>query len=353
MAGVSPLFTRDFFALARDRLAEGGLFCQWAHIYNMAPRRPAHGGGRLHGRVPAGGAVPRSTKATCCSWAARGPCRSRIPRRSPRAWARRRCARTWPACRCGPRSAWPACSPPVPPTSRPGRGRGAPHRRPARARVPRRRAPCTPTPAARTGRRSSAAPRPATAPEPFRTLKASATAEGWVERARMLEEADSLPPGAGRVPARGGAAIRAPSPRSRASCATALFAGQGADAGSRAEGAGLRTLAGERARGAGAALPQPGPAGRGAGRARRRPRSATCATGAPCCSAPRCRREAGNFEAARGLAEAALQIAPDDADARALVGLCPVRGRRAGARRWRWRSRRLARDPRCGPRARR
>jgi spermidine synthase len=37
MAGVSALFTRDFFRLARARLARGGLFCQWAHIYNMAP----------------------------------------------------------------------------------------------------------------------------------------------------------------------------------------------------------------------------------------------------------------------------------------------------------------------------
>ena len=37
MAGVSSLFTRDFFFLARSRLAPGGLFCQWAHIYNMHP----------------------------------------------------------------------------------------------------------------------------------------------------------------------------------------------------------------------------------------------------------------------------------------------------------------------------
>jgi spermidine synthase len=35
MAGVSGLFTREFFELARSRLAAGGLFCQWAHIYNM------------------------------------------------------------------------------------------------------------------------------------------------------------------------------------------------------------------------------------------------------------------------------------------------------------------------------
>lgn len=38
MAGVSPLFTREFFELARNRLAKGGLFCQWAHIYNMSER---------------------------------------------------------------------------------------------------------------------------------------------------------------------------------------------------------------------------------------------------------------------------------------------------------------------------
>jgi spermidine synthase len=36
MAGVSSLFTREFFELARERLAKGGLFCQWAHIYNLS-----------------------------------------------------------------------------------------------------------------------------------------------------------------------------------------------------------------------------------------------------------------------------------------------------------------------------
>ncbi len=36
MAGVSGLFTREFFELARGRLAPGGLFCQWAHIYNLS-----------------------------------------------------------------------------------------------------------------------------------------------------------------------------------------------------------------------------------------------------------------------------------------------------------------------------
>lgn len=35
MSGVSPLFTVEFFELARSRLAEGGLFCQWVHLYNL------------------------------------------------------------------------------------------------------------------------------------------------------------------------------------------------------------------------------------------------------------------------------------------------------------------------------
>jgi spermidine synthase len=35
MAGVSALFTRDFFLAARARLEPGGVFCQWAHVYNM------------------------------------------------------------------------------------------------------------------------------------------------------------------------------------------------------------------------------------------------------------------------------------------------------------------------------
>jgi spermidine synthase len=38
MAGVSSLFTRDFFLLGKARLRPGGLFCQWAHVYNMAPQ---------------------------------------------------------------------------------------------------------------------------------------------------------------------------------------------------------------------------------------------------------------------------------------------------------------------------
>lgn len=36
MSGVSPLFTVDFFEQARTRLAPGGLFCQWIHLYRLA-----------------------------------------------------------------------------------------------------------------------------------------------------------------------------------------------------------------------------------------------------------------------------------------------------------------------------
>ena len=36
MAGVAALFTREFFAAARDRLAPGGLVCQWAHTYDIS-----------------------------------------------------------------------------------------------------------------------------------------------------------------------------------------------------------------------------------------------------------------------------------------------------------------------------
>ena len=36
MAGVSTLFTREFFAAAHQRLKRGGILCQWAHTYNIA-----------------------------------------------------------------------------------------------------------------------------------------------------------------------------------------------------------------------------------------------------------------------------------------------------------------------------
>ena len=36
MAGVAALFTREFFDAARARLRPGGVFCQWAHTYEIA-----------------------------------------------------------------------------------------------------------------------------------------------------------------------------------------------------------------------------------------------------------------------------------------------------------------------------
>ncbi|MEP7117373.1 MAG: fused MFS/spermidine synthase, partial [Acidobacteriota bacterium] len=35
IAGVAALFTREFFAEVRERLAPGGVFCQWANAYNI------------------------------------------------------------------------------------------------------------------------------------------------------------------------------------------------------------------------------------------------------------------------------------------------------------------------------
>ena len=37
MAGVAALFTREFFSAARARLKPEGLFCQWAHTYDISP----------------------------------------------------------------------------------------------------------------------------------------------------------------------------------------------------------------------------------------------------------------------------------------------------------------------------
>ena len=39
IAGVASLFTADFYAAARQRLAPGGVFCQWAQLYELGPAR--------------------------------------------------------------------------------------------------------------------------------------------------------------------------------------------------------------------------------------------------------------------------------------------------------------------------
>jgi spermidine synthase len=36
VSGMANLFTREFFALAKERLREGGVMCQWLHAYSMS-----------------------------------------------------------------------------------------------------------------------------------------------------------------------------------------------------------------------------------------------------------------------------------------------------------------------------
>jgi spermidine synthase len=38
IAGVASLFTREFYDFARDHLKEGGMFAQWAQLYELGPR---------------------------------------------------------------------------------------------------------------------------------------------------------------------------------------------------------------------------------------------------------------------------------------------------------------------------
>lgn len=38
LAGIASLFTEEYFRLARERLAPGGVYCQWLQSYGMSPR---------------------------------------------------------------------------------------------------------------------------------------------------------------------------------------------------------------------------------------------------------------------------------------------------------------------------
>jgi spermidine synthase len=38
IAGVATLFTREFYKLAKEHLKPGGVFCQWAQLYELGPR---------------------------------------------------------------------------------------------------------------------------------------------------------------------------------------------------------------------------------------------------------------------------------------------------------------------------
>lgn len=52
IAGMSHLFTAEFYALARKRLAPGGVFCQWFHLYGMTPEALRSGLGTFSAAFP-------------------------------------------------------------------------------------------------------------------------------------------------------------------------------------------------------------------------------------------------------------------------------------------------------------
>lgn len=52
IAGMSHLFTTEFFAAARDRLAPGGVLCQWLPLYAMTPEALASALETLRGAFP-------------------------------------------------------------------------------------------------------------------------------------------------------------------------------------------------------------------------------------------------------------------------------------------------------------
>jgi len=52
LTGVSNLFTREYFKLVKTRLAEHGIFCQWAQLYEMAPWNIKSILGTVHSEFP-------------------------------------------------------------------------------------------------------------------------------------------------------------------------------------------------------------------------------------------------------------------------------------------------------------
>lgn len=52
IAGMSHIFSAEFFASARDKLAPGGVFCQWLPLYGMTPEALASGLATLRGAFP-------------------------------------------------------------------------------------------------------------------------------------------------------------------------------------------------------------------------------------------------------------------------------------------------------------
>lgn len=52
IAGMSHIFSAEFFASARGKLAPGGVFCQWLPLYGMTPEALASGLATLRGAFP-------------------------------------------------------------------------------------------------------------------------------------------------------------------------------------------------------------------------------------------------------------------------------------------------------------
>jgi spermidine synthase len=340
---VSALFSREFFALARDRLAPGGVFCQWAHIYNMAPAdlRTVVGG---FTDVFPGAALFLVNEGDVLLVGGRDG----LPRPDAAAFA----ARLTPAVRAdlegvhvktagGVASLFALGPPDLAPWAA-GAPRHTDDRPVLEFRAPR-------SLHADTSRANweeiERAPRTAAPAEPFRSLGAAPTAEWLLERARMLEGARSFQLALAAF--RRAAALEPGSLAALEGLArTALLGGQAAAAEEE-----LRLLA----------------AGRSplAGRValallyhnQDRPAEALAALQEVARLDPRHRRAlllgaevqaaAGNLGAAEGLARATLQLDPDDADAQALVAYArfaagAVEEAVAHA------ERALARDGRCG-----
>jgi spermidine synthase len=344
MAGVSALFTRDFFALARARLAEGGLFCQWAHMYNMAPADLRTVVASFTDVFPAA-ALFLLNEGDVLLLGGRGelprPDAALLAARMSAPGVREDLAGVHVRSVFGLASLF-ALGPPDLAAWAGGAARHTDDRPVLEFRAP--RSLHADTSRANWEEIERAAAAAAGAPEPYRTLKTSPTADGLLERARMLEEADGFRLSLGTF--RQAAALDPDSlPALEGIVRTALLSGQGAQAEAELQKAAERSPVNARVALALLYHNQNRPAealavlGEAAGHdvANRR----ALLLGAEI------QAGGGNFEAAEGLARAALQIAPDDPDARAMVAYTRFASG-AVAEAVSLADQALARDPRCG-----
>ena len=215
LTGVSNLFTREYFKLVKTRLAEHGIFCQWAQLYEMSPWNIKTILGTVRAEFPyvyvfaaedwssdtilIGSLDPLPLDYDTST--ARSAIRSRAPRRSAAASSRpTTCS---PTCCSGPTS-WRRSRParPTTPTT-------------TRASSSRRRAICSATPSSSrtaptsTGRcgRTAACPSwcAATATAPTRAAAAGARAQPAGARQGARGGAVDAARGGGRRFARGAA----------------------------------------------------------------------------------------------------------------------------------------------------